>query len=204
MTDVPEPRAHDATRKVSRGAAIAGGFGAAAAVARALGGGAGRAHAAAHPFAPGFAEVVYGRLRRVIDDATVEITTSSGVQTVAFEAGSLFWREGEASLADFAPGEEVLVEGMSSSGAFVGYALINIYRGVEAHILGRSGSRLTTDHGAVRLIAATRFQHDGHVTPLPAARTAVGADVDVLGRLDPAAGDLVALRVYETPQPAGS
>jgi hypothetical protein len=201
MTDDARPPTNEsAPRKLPRAAAIAAGVGAASALTAALGGRTPAAHAAPRPFSPGFADVVYGRLRRVqVDPPEIDIAAADGVHTVSFSAGALFWREGSAGLAAFQPGEEVLVEGTKSDGSFVAYALINLYRGLEAHILGHDGRRLTTDHGRVRLVDATRFQHDGDVTAVPTARIAVGSEVDVLGRLDPDAGDLVALRLYEVP-----
>jgi hypothetical protein len=109
----------------------------------------------------------------------------------------LFWREQPVELSAFVQNEQVVIEGSSVAGAFVGTAMINVYRlVVESTITGRRGSTVSTDDREVQLIPATRYAHEGIVGPVPPQKIAVGEKMTALGRIDEPSADLVALRIY--------
>jgi len=190
------PASTDEPRRLSRGAVLVSGLGAAGAAAGIAAVRADHAEAADRPFSPGFAEVTYGRLRRVKSDRELELKTADKVQTITFEPDSLFWREGPSSLDAFSPGEDVLVEGHSTQNGFVGYALINLLRPLDAHVVGRIGKKLQTDHGSASLVGWTRYAHNGFVSLVPDRLVEVGKDVLALGRRE-SDGGFVALRFYD-------
>lgn len=157
---------------------------------------AGIAQAGTTPFSPGFTEIVVGRIQRLIDDRDLEVLTADGPQVVHFTDGALFWRERPADLAAFSVGEEVVIEGSSESGSFVGNAMINVYEVIEAPIVGKRGTRLRTPKGQIDISDSTRYEHEGVLSPVPANKVRVGADVVALGRVDASSGDLITFRIY--------
>lgn len=195
MEGAPVPAGEEPQPRLTRGAVVAAGLGAVGVVAGVGALAATSANAAGLPFSPGFADTVHGNLRRIVSESEIELTTPSGVEPVSFAENTLFWREGPSEIHAFLPGEEIIVEGTITGGRMLGYAMINMYRGIEARVLARSGSNLRTDQGGVRLIGSSRFQNQGTVAVVPDAAIAPGEDVVALGRLD-ADGGFIALRLY--------
>lgn len=195
MGEASIPADNEPQAGLTRGAVVAAGLGAVGVVAGVGALTAKSARASGRPFSPGFADTAYGRLRRIVTEREIELTSPRGTTVVHFEANTLFWREGPSDIRAFTPGEEIVVEGTISNGIMLGYSMINMFRGLEAHVVGRSGSKLQTDHGGIRLIESTRFQDHGTVTVVPERVTAPGSDVVALGRLD-ADGGYIALRLY--------
>lgn len=184
-------------KRLTRRGAVLGAVGAAVGVAS-LDELSGEARAAGAPFSPGFTEVVLGKVSRIPSDSSIEVVTSDGARTISFREGSFFWREAPVPLSAFQAGEEVVIEGSSDSGAFVGHAMVNLYRGFyDGRVQSRVGSDVRSDRGAVQLLGTTLLQDDGVLSPVPAQRLAPGASFAAMGRLEASTSDLVALRIYD-------
>jgi hypothetical protein len=176
----------------------------AAAAATALAGAeAGRAHGGPpvfgpdEPFSPTRKDTLAGVVTRVISNSELEMRLADGATTVvSFAPGAVFWRDRRVQLGQFAPGEEVVVEGKHVDGSFVGTALVNLARPLEGRVTARDGKHIRTNAGSLRLTPATRYQRDSTLSAVPDAAVAPGADITALGRLDPVTGELVAVRLY--------
>lgn len=156
------------------------------------------------PFSALPKDVVLGRLTAVWQDRQLELKTPEGATRVVQLAPDVhLWKDEPVSLDAFTLGEELVVEGTDSDDTFVGTAVINLVHGIEDRITTARGERRGLTGGTLRLTKHTRYQDEhGLQAPRP-EHTAPGARVKTLVRIDPAAAEFVAVRLYD-PADAGA
>ncbi len=126
--------------------------------------------------------------------------TKHPVRVVA-RADAIILRDGSASVADFAQGEEISAGGdWADDGSFSAYAVESVFRTLEADVDARERGVLETAQGDI--VITDRTKPRGGVAPSgarmdaePIDSVSVGATVAVLGRLDPKTKRVEALQL---------
>lgn len=139
--------------------------------------------------------VVAGIIER-IEPPTVVLARSEGAAAVTFTPEAKFWKDGQARLEDFVPGDHVTVEGEGTPAALVGSYMITTYRTVEASVERRDGSRLLTTEGPVAIIPQTELLPEHKSKPI--GQIGRGDRIIAICRTDATSPNLIALRVGVT------
>jgi hypothetical protein len=117
---------------------------------------------------------------------------------VEFSEEAAFVRDERTTLAAFHIDDEVVAEGRVAGRGFAGTALISVYQPLSARIVGKSGDRLQTTKGLVRIPAHVQRQEGERLQPISVDDYVVGEELVALARSDPQSGELVAVRVYSS------
>lgn len=145
------------------------------------------------------ADVPDGILTGVVTSAgasSLGVRRASGA-TVRVEpaAGAVLFRDRAVDLGAFEAGDEVTAEGGWRGDTFVAERITSTFRVVSGTVTSRSGSRLATTDGVIRLAGTTEADDGEGLQARRLSSLGVGDAVVARGRLDRATGELVAFRV---------
>jgi hypothetical protein len=172
-------------RGMTRGALVAGGATLAGAVA-----------ATTASAAPVGTAVVAGFIESIDRSGSVTIRTIERVVDVRLESTAEFWRDHPVDIAAFDIGDEVAAEGSWTQEGFVASALFAVFRPISGTVTARRGDQLLIGSTQVVLTPFTRTRDGWDEVALPGSWPANGDTVDVLGRVDPRSGRMVAALVF--------
>lgn len=142
-------------------------------------------------------DVLAGLVERVEPPTTMILRRAEGPTTVEFTPDARLWKDRPASLGQFAPGDEVTLEGVGGTGAFVAHSMITTYRTIDTEIDSRVGSGFKTSDGILELVPETELL-PGH-TAKSTDEMARGDRVRAIYRLDPRSKNMVTLRIGVAP-----
>jgi hypothetical protein len=141
------------------------------------------------------AKYLAGAITAIEARDTLQLRALDGIRTVKIRQGAAVHRA--ATVVDgelaFTIGEEIVAEGVWSGEVFAATALHTMHRVIEARVVAREGQQVRTDRGGVITLTSETRPRDsfaGHA--LPTSRVTPGAEVAVLGRIDPRSGTLIA------------
>lgn len=141
--------------------------------------------------------VLAGIVERVEPPAAMILRREEGPTAVEFTPDAHLWRDRPASLGQFAPGDEVTLEGQGGPGVFVATSMITTYRSLDTQIVERVPAGFRTAKGILQLVPETELlpEHEGKST----SEMAPGDSVRVIYRLDPRSKNMVTLRIGVIP-----
>jgi hypothetical protein len=147
------------------------------------------------PFSAGVNSFCFGVVER-IEPPRLYLLGDDGPKTIEFQDGAVFQRDHVVGLADFLPGDEVVVEGEWMSGIFAGTALTTVLSIREGAIIAVAADRVVTSGGTVSITSDTRyFARDAWRRERPTYISAP-TRITALGRQEPD-GDFVGLMISQ-------
>ena len=141
---------------------------------------------------------VPGTVERIVMPDTMHVRNSEGQATIKVADGSRFYRSRQGAvsgISDFFVGDDIAAEGAWEGDVFVATLLMQLLRLVEGPVVGRSGNKLQTVNGAVRLDPDTTTESFSDYVGKPVGEITVGDYVYGQAWRDPSTGELVALRI---------
>ncbi|HEX2296415.1 MAG TPA: DUF5666 domain-containing protein [Actinomycetota bacterium] len=127
--------------------------------------------------------------------AAVVAAHEHGSVRVDFTPQAVFVRDGEVPINAFEVGDHVAVTGTWNGDGATGDGMEVLYELREGRINARSQDRLDTTAGPIRLIDKTQPEGGPDSTATPVEELEPGDVVRATGRIDPGAGEFVALRI---------
>lgn len=99
-----------------------------------------------------------GRLARVIDAQTIQITSPGGTRTIRVRGDASIFTDHAGTLRDFSPGEMLAIEGVDGPNGFEATAVWSATTALWTRVERRSGRVLHTADGPVRMTEHTKVR----------------------------------------------
>lgn len=150
--------------------------------------------------------ILVGSLKSIGDPHTVTLASGDELRTVKFlgdgsaEARATFNRDGEAALAEFHPGDQVVVELRESGRPERGTRMELLYRWYYGYVTGQHGFYIYTNAGRIRMDSRTEIHIvDDFFTKVPLSALTPGTKVHVTVRWEPTLGEYLARSIGVEP-----
>ena len=140
-------------------------------------------------------DVLVGRVKHVRPPSALLVAAGDADLEVVLEPEAHVFRETEARLVEFLPGERIVAEGAKQDeGTFVATSLVPLFIVRETDVVSVSPGAVDTPDGRVRISEHALFWSGESWAQFPPTPITPGRRVQFVARKDLASGDFVGVR----------